>query len=90
MGALEASRDMETGKVASRAAPVPGPTVEQRARAVMAEQGTRAAMADPGTPWAMEGSHHPKNVLGRSQSGRHSGSADTWGAGLKSNMTLFL
>ncbi len=81
MGALEASRDMETGKVASRAAPVPGPTVEQRARAVMAEQGTWAAM---------EGSHPPKNVLGRSQSGRHSGSADTWGAGLKSNMTLFL
>ncbi len=48
MGALEALRDMETGQVASRAVPVPGPTVEQ---------GAQQAMEDPGTPWARAGSH---------------------------------
>ncbi len=53
MGALEASRDMETGQEASRAVPVPGPTVEQRARAAMVDSGTRAAMADPGIQVAM-------------------------------------
>ncbi len=47
MGALEASRDMETGQEASRAAPVPGPTVEQGARASMAGEGIRAAMVSP-------------------------------------------
>ncbi len=48
MGALEASRDMETGQVASRAVPVPGPMVEQGIRAAMVYQGTRAAMVDQG------------------------------------------
>ncbi len=48
MGALEASRDTETGQEASRVAPVPGPTAEQGARAAMAEQGARAAMAGLG------------------------------------------
>ncbi len=54
MGALEASRGMETVQVASRAVPVPGPA---------AEQGVRAAMADQGTPWAIAGSP-PKNFIG--------------------------
>ncbi len=55
MGALEASRDMETGQVASRAVLVPGPMVEQGSWAAMADPATRAAMADQGTPWAMVG-----------------------------------
>ncbi len=46
MGALEASRDIETGQVVSRAVPVPGPKVEPGSRAAMADQGSRAAMAD--------------------------------------------
>ncbi len=37
VGALEASRDTETGQEASRAAPVPEPTVERGAWASMAE-----------------------------------------------------
>ncbi len=37
VGAQETSRDMETGQVASRAVPVPGPMVEQGARAAMVE-----------------------------------------------------
>ncbi len=53
VGAFEASRDMETGQVASRAVPVLGPKVEQGAWPAMTEQGDRAAMADPGTSWAM-------------------------------------
>ncbi len=65
MGALEASRDIETGQVASRLVPVPGPMVEQGSRAARPDPGTRAAMPDPGiqgatadqgTPWAMVGS----------------------------------
>ncbi len=51
VGTLEASRDMQTGQVASRVVPFPGPMVELGSRAAMADQGTRAAMADPGT-WA--------------------------------------
>ncbi len=43
MCALEASRDLETGQEASRAAPVPGPMVEQGARAAMAGEGIRAS-----------------------------------------------
>ncbi len=63
-GALEASRDMETGQVASRAVPILEPMVEQGSRAVMADPGTRAttedqgtwaAMADLGNTWAMAG-----------------------------------
>ncbi len=53
MGALDASRGMETVQLASRAVPIPGPTAEQGVRAAMADQWTRAAMADQGTPWAM-------------------------------------
>ncbi len=53
VGAFEASRDMETGQVASRAVPVLGPKVEQGAWPAMTEQGDRAAMADPATLWAM-------------------------------------
>ncbi len=59
MGALEASRDMETGQVASRAVPLPGPMEEQGAgtRAAKADPGARAAKADPGTrwPWRIRG-----------------------------------
>ncbi len=55
MGALEASRDTETGQEASRAAPVPGPMAERGARAAMADPGTREAMADQGTLEAMAG-----------------------------------
>ncbi len=41
----------QAGK-ASRAAPVPGPLVEQGARAAMAEQGAQEAMAGPPPgPW---------------------------------------
>ncbi len=53
MGALEASRGMETVLVASRAVPVLGPTAEQGVRAAMTDPGTRAAMANQGTPWAV-------------------------------------
>ncbi len=38
MGALEASRDLEPGQVASRAVSVPGPTAEPGDRAAMADQ----------------------------------------------------
>ncbi len=55
VGSPEASRDMETGQEASRAAPVPGPTAERGARVAMADQGARAAMADPGARAAMAG-----------------------------------
>ncbi len=37
LGALEASRDMEMGQVASRAVPIPGPTVEQGVQVAMVE-----------------------------------------------------
>ncbi len=53
MGALEASRDMETRQVASRAVPVPGPMVEQGVRAAMVVPGTRAAMVDQRSRAAM-------------------------------------
>ncbi len=53
VGALEASRDTETGQDASRAAPVPEPTAERAARAAMADPGSREAMADPGIRDAM-------------------------------------
>ncbi len=48
MGALEASRDLETGQVASRAVPVPGPMADPETPAAMANQGARAAMAEQG------------------------------------------
>ncbi len=53
MGALEASRDLEPGQVASRAVPVPGPTAEPGYRAAMADQVPWASMANPGIPAAM-------------------------------------
>ncbi len=53
MGALEASRDIETGQVAYRAVPVPGPMADPGTRAAMADPGTRAAMADQATRAAM-------------------------------------
>ncbi len=40
VGALEASRDLGPGQVASRAVPVPGPTVELGVRAAMVDQRT--------------------------------------------------
>ncbi len=51
-GGLKGHGD-RTGKEASRAAPIPGPTAEQGARAAMADPGTREAMADPGARAAM-------------------------------------
>ncbi len=51
-GGLKGHGD-RTGQEASRAAPVPGPTVEQGARAAMADRGTRAAMAEQGAREAM-------------------------------------
>ncbi len=83
-GALEASRDLETGQVASRVVPVPGPMVEQGSRADMVEQGaqaamadlgTRAAMADPGTLWAMVG----QKIIGEIAARGRSGGADAQG-----------
>ncbi len=53
MGALEASRDLETGQVASRAVPVPGPMVDPGTPAATADPGTQAAMVDPGTQGTM-------------------------------------
>ncbi len=55
MCTLEASGDTETGPEASRAAPVPGPTVERGARAAVADQGARVAMAEQGISEAMAG-----------------------------------
>ncbi len=68
VGALEASRGMETVQVASRAVPVPGPTAEQGVRAAMTDPGTRAAMADQGIRAAKAGSPPPqkKTILGKS------------------------
>ncbi len=65
-GALEASRDMETGQVASRAVPVPGPMADPGTRAAMADPVIRGAMANQGTPWAMVGSPPKKISLGKS------------------------
>ncbi len=71
MGALDASRDMETGQVASRAVPIPGQ---------MVDQGARAAMKDPGTPWAMVGNLPPqKKLLGRSLPRGRAGNVDATG-----------
>ncbi len=62
VGALEASRDTETGQEASRAAPVLGAMAGQGTRVAMVERGAWAAMAergawvsmvDPGTQEAM-------------------------------------
>ncbi len=53
LGALEASRDLEPGQVASRAVPVPGPMAELAVQAAMVDLGTRAAMVDQGTQAAM-------------------------------------
>ncbi len=47
-GGLKGHGD-RTGPEASRAAPVPAPTVEQGAREATADPGTREATADPGT-----------------------------------------
>ncbi len=47
VGALEASRNTETGQEASRAAPVPRSTAEWGARAATADQGIQNAMAGP-------------------------------------------
>lgn len=67
VGALEASRDMETGQDTSRAAPIPGPMVEQGTRffrsfvpaylttITTADLGTRAAMVGQGSPVAKAG-----------------------------------
>ncbi len=63
VGALEASRDMETGQVSPRAVAVPGPMVEQGARAAMVDPGTQAVMADPGTLWAMVGNPPPPKLF---------------------------
>ncbi len=52
-GALETSRGKETAQVASRAVPVPGPTVEQGVWAAKADPGTRVTMADLWIPWTM-------------------------------------
>ncbi len=52
-GTLEASRDRDPGRKASRAAPVPGPTAEQVAREAMAGQETPAALSDQETRAAM-------------------------------------
>ncbi len=65
MGTLEASGDMETGQVASRATPIPGPTLEQGARKAMAKQGARASMAVLGTrgrPWRIRRHRGPWRV----------------------------
>ncbi len=48
VGALEASRETETGKEASMAAPFPAPTAEQGAWVAIAEQGARADSGDHG------------------------------------------
>ncbi len=53
MGALEASRGMDTVQVASSAVPIPGPIVEQGVRVAMTDPRVRAAMTDPGTRVAM-------------------------------------
>ncbi len=53
MGALEASRDTETGQEASRAAPVPGAMAGQGIQVAMAERGARVAMVDPRAQEAM-------------------------------------
>ncbi len=53
VGALEASRDTETGQEASRAAPVPGPTADRGAWAAMADRGAWVATADRGAWVAM-------------------------------------
>ncbi len=53
MGALEGSRDLESGQVACRAVPIPGPTAEPGDRVSMADQVPPAAMADQVPPAAM-------------------------------------
>ncbi len=53
MGALEASRDTETGQEASKAAPVLGAMAGQGTRAAMADRGAWVAMVDPETQEAM-------------------------------------
>ncbi len=66
MGALEASRDTETGKEASMAAPFPGPTAEQGAWVAIAEQGARADSGDHGGSgelWRIRGLRGPWRVL---------------------------
>ncbi len=72
-GALEASRDLEPGQVASRVVPIAGPTAEPGVRAAMVDLGTRAAMADqetqaamvsPGSPWAMASPGPPWAMVG--------------------------
>ncbi len=40
-------KDLETGQVASRAVPVPGPKVDPGTQAATADPGTQAATADP-------------------------------------------
>ncbi len=45
-------KDLETGQVASRAVPVPGPKADPGTQAAKADPGTQAAKADPGTPAA--------------------------------------
>ncbi len=42
-------KDLETGQVASRAVPVPGPKADPGTQAATADPGTQAATADPGT-----------------------------------------
>ncbi len=58
-------KDLETGQVASRAVPVPGPKADPGTQAATADPGTRTAMADRvyGPP--------PKIVLGGSPAGEY-------------------
>ncbi len=67
VGALEASRDLEPGQVASRAVPIPGPMAEPAVRAAMVDLGTRAAMADQATQAAMADQRTPWAMVFRAQ-----------------------
>ncbi len=71
--ALEASRNMETGQVASRVVPIPGP---------MADQGTRAAMVRSPPPPIFMGRSLPGGRSGNVDARVRSGSED--GSGVDS------
>ncbi len=47
-------KDLETGQVASRAVPVPGPMADPGTQAATADPGAQAAKEDPGTQAATE------------------------------------
>ncbi len=80
-GALEASRDRVTGRKASRAVPVPGPTVEQGAQGAMADQETLETMADLGTWKAMAEQGTRKAMADQETLETHGGSGDSGGHG---------